>query len=71
MPLTLESPVDYPPTALLPQGRTDGPFALVAVLLVTCACKAEVVGRWLATAALGVGAYLLRTAGIALLAAWV
>ena len=36
-----------------------------------CARRAERPRYWLATAALGVGAFALRTAGIALLGGWV
>src|SRR5262245_3524925 len=50
---------------------TEIPLALVSVLMVTCARNADRVGHWLVAAALGVSAYLLRTAGIALLAGWV
>ncbi len=49
---------------------TEIPLALVAVWFAICACRAHRPGYWLATAALGVAAYSLRTAGIALLAAW-
>ena len=50
---------------------TEVPFALLAVVFVLCARRADRRGFWLATAVLGVAAYLLRTAGIALLIAWV
>lgn len=49
---------------------TEIPLALVAVCFAICARQAHRTGYWLATAALGVAAYSLRTAGIALLAAW-
>ena len=49
---------------------TEIPLALVAVCFAICARQAHRPGYWLATAALGVAAYSLRTAGIALLAAW-
>jgi hypothetical protein len=50
---------------------TEVPLALLAVLFATCARRASRGGYWLATAALGVAASLLRVAGIALLIAWV
>jgi hypothetical protein len=50
---------------------TEIPFALIAVVFILCARRADRRGFWLATAALGVAGYLLRTAGIALLVAWV
>jgi len=50
---------------------TEVPLALVTVVFILCARRADRRGFWLATAALGVVAYLLRTAGIALLVAWV
>ena len=49
---------------------TEIPLALVAVCFAICARQAHRTRYWLATAALGVAAYSLRTAGIALLAAW-
>jgi hypothetical protein len=49
---------------------TEIPLALVGVCFVICARQAHRTGYWLATAALGVAAYSLRTAGIALLVAW-
>ena len=50
---------------------TEIPFALITVVFVLCARRADRRGFRLATAALGIAAYLLRTAGIALLLAWV
>ena len=50
---------------------TEIPFALIATGFILCARRADRRGLWLATAALGIAAYLLRTAGISLLAAWV
>jgi hypothetical protein len=50
---------------------TEIPFSLIAIVFVLCARRADRRGFWLATAALGIAAYLLRTAGIALLMAWV
>jgi len=50
---------------------TEIPLALITVVFILCARRAERRVFWLATAALGVAAYLLRTAGIALLIAWV
>ncbi len=50
---------------------TEIPLALLAVLFAISARRAFRPGYWLATAALGTAAYLLRTAGIVLLAAWV
>ena len=47
------------------------PLALLAVGFAICARQTHRPQYWLATAALGVAAYSLRTAGIALLAAWV
>jgi hypothetical protein len=49
---------------------TEIPLAVVAVWFAICARQAHRPWYWLATAALGVAAYSLRTAGIALLAAW-
>jgi hypothetical protein len=49
---------------------TEIPVALLAVWFGICARRAERPRYWLATAALGVGAFALRTAGIALLAGW-
>ncbi|HKW93345.1 MAG TPA: hypothetical protein VJX92_15730 [Methylomirabilota bacterium] len=49
---------------------TEVPLALVAVWFAICARRAHRPSYWLATAVLGVTAYALRTAGIALLAAW-
>jgi hypothetical protein len=50
---------------------TEIPFSLVAVLFVLCARRADRTPYWLATAALGAAGYLLRTAGLALLLAWI
>jgi hypothetical protein len=50
---------------------TEIPFSLIAIVFVLWARRADRRGFWLATAALGMVAYLLRTAGIALLIAWV
>jgi len=50
---------------------TEIPFALIAVGFVLCARRADRRAFWVATAALGAAAYLLRTAGIALLVGWV
>jgi hypothetical protein len=47
------------------------PFALVTTLFVILHCKSEKVGYAMLTAVLGAAAYLLRTAGIALLVVWV
>lgn len=47
------------------------PFSLVAVAFVLCARRADRTRYWLATAVLGAAGYLLRTAGLALLLAWV
>ena len=49
---------------------TEIPTALLAVWFGICARRAARPWYWVATAALGVGAFALRTAGIALLAAW-
>ena len=50
---------------------TEIPYSLLAVLFVICARKAGQTKYWMATMAIGAAAYLLRTAGIALLAAWI
>jgi hypothetical protein len=50
---------------------TEIPFSLFAVAFVLCARRADRTPWWLATAALGVAGYLLRTAGLALLLAWI
>ncbi len=50
---------------------TEIPFSLVAVAFVLCARRAERAPYWLVTAALGITGYLLRTAGLALLLAWI
>ena len=50
---------------------TEVPYGLLAVLFVICARKASQTKYWVATAAIGAAAYLLRTAGIALLGAWI
>jgi hypothetical protein len=50
---------------------TELPFALVTVLFVILNRKSDRLRYILCTAVLGITAYLLRTAGIALLAAWV
>jgi hypothetical protein len=49
---------------------TEIPLTLLAVWFAICARQAHRPRYWLVTAALGVAAYFLRTAGIALLAAW-
>lgn len=50
---------------------TEIPFSLVAVAFVLCARRADRTPYWLATAALGAVGYMLRTAGVALLLAWI
>jgi hypothetical protein len=50
---------------------TEVPLALLAVWFAICARRTHRPRYWFATAALGVAAYAMRTAGIALLAAWV
>lgn len=50
---------------------TEVPFSLVAVAFVLCARRADRTPYWLATAALGAVGYSLRTAGVALLLAWI
>lgn len=49
----------------------DLPFALVSTLFLLCQSKRNQTGWEIASGLLGVVAYLLRTAGIALLATWV
>jgi hypothetical protein len=50
---------------------TELPLALVAVWFAICARQTDRPRYWLATAALGVAAFSLRAAGIALLLGWV
>lgn len=50
---------------------TEVPFALVTTLFAILNRKSKRVGYVISTGVMGVAAYLLRTAGIALLAAWV
>jgi hypothetical protein len=49
----------------------DVPFAFLTVLFVLCNRRARRPGWFLLTALVGAAAFLLRTAGVALLAAWV
>jgi hypothetical protein len=50
---------------------TEIPFALVTTLFVLCNRRGQGPGSFVLTSLLGVTAYLLRTAGVALLMAWV